>query len=88
LPGALSYSDGANLPVQGELAYMQRYRFIDPRLPLILERPLFSWVHCHEELDDEYVAHSPFYQEFLLPYDRRYLTACKLVDNSVRPSSL
>ena len=36
--GTLSYSDGANLPVQGELAYMQHYRFIDPRVPVILQR--------------------------------------------------
>lgn len=80
--GTLSYSDGANLPVQGELAYMQKYRFVDPRLAIILERPLHHWVHCHELLDDDYVASSPFYQEFLLPYDRRYLTACKLVDSN------
>ncbi|HEY8605651.1 MAG TPA: helix-turn-helix transcriptional regulator [Noviherbaspirillum sp.] len=80
--GTLSYSDGANLPVQGELAYMQHYRFSDPRLAMILERPLFGWVHCHELLDDDYVANSPIYQEFLLPYDRRYLTGCKVVDNA------
>lgn len=79
--GTLSYSDGANLPVHGELAYMQKYRFIDPRLALILERPLHDWLHCHEQLDEEYVASSPFYQEFLIPYDRRFVTACKLVDS-------
>jgi DNA-binding CsgD family transcriptional regulator len=79
--GTLSYSDGANLPVQGELAYMQQYRFIDPRMPLILQKPLLNWTHCHEELDEEYVAQSPFYQEFLLPGGRRYMSACKLVDN-------
>lgn len=79
--GTLSYSDGANLPVQGELAYMQHYRFIDPRMPLILQKPLLNWTHCHEELGEEHVAQSPFYQEFLLPYDRRYMSACKLVDS-------
>lgn len=76
----LSYSDGANMPVQGELAYMQHYRFIDPRLPVILERPLGEWTHCHEILGEEEVAAHPFYQEFLIPYDRRYMSACKLVD--------
>jgi DNA-binding CsgD family transcriptional regulator len=78
--GTLSYSDGANLPVQGELAYMQRYRFIDPRTPVVLGRPLGQWTHCHEVLTDEIVATHPFYQEFLIPYDRRYMSACKLVD--------
>ena len=76
----LSYSDGANLPVHGELAYIQHYRFIDPRMPLILGAPTQKWIHCHEHLDDEFVANDPFHQEFLLPYDRRYMSACKLVD--------
>jgi DNA-binding CsgD family transcriptional regulator len=78
--GSLSYSDGANLPVHGELAYMQRWRHIDPRLPPILERPVGEWTHCHEILDDEAVARHPFYQEFLLAYDRRYTSGCKLVE--------
>ncbi|TFZ02164.1 helix-turn-helix transcriptional regulator [Ramlibacter henchirensis] len=78
--GTLSYSDGANLPVQGELAYMQHYRTLDPRLPVILERAPAEWTHCHEILDESVVARHPFYQEFLLPYDRRYMSATKLVD--------
>jgi DNA-binding CsgD family transcriptional regulator/PAS domain-containing protein len=77
--GTLSYSDGANLPVEGELAYMQRYRFIDPRMPLVMRGGLHEWMHCHESLDDDFVARDPFYQEFLLPYGRRYASACKLV---------
>lgn len=80
--GTLSYSDGANLPVQGELAYMQHYRFIDPRLPVILQRPLGEWTHCHEILSEADVARHPFYQEFLIPYDRRYMSGCKLADTS------
>lgn len=78
--GTLSYSDGANLPVQGELAYMQHYRFIDPRMPVILQRNVGEWMHCHEVLDEAFVANDPFFQEFLIPYDRRYLSACKLVE--------
>ncbi|RYF13819.1 MAG: helix-turn-helix transcriptional regulator [Comamonadaceae bacterium] len=76
----LSYSDGANLPVQGELAYMQHFRHIDPRLPVILQRPLGEWTHCHEILTEAEVQAHPFYQEFLIPYDRRYMSGCKLVD--------
>jgi DNA-binding CsgD family transcriptional regulator/PAS domain-containing protein len=78
--GTLSYSEGANLPVQGELAYMQQYRFIDPRMPLILAKPAGVWTHCHLELTEDVVARHPFYQDFLLPHDRRYMSACKLVD--------
>src|SRR5690606_30181 len=79
--GTLSYSDGANLPVQGELAYMQHYRFIDPRVPVVLQREVGEWTHCHEILSEEEVGRHPFYQEFLLPHDRRYMSGCKLVDN-------
>ena len=78
--GTLSYSDGANLPVQGELAYMRHYRTIDPRLPVILERAPGDWTHCHQVLDESVVARHPFYQEFLIPYDRRYMSATKLVE--------
>ena len=78
--GTLSYSDGANLPVQGELAYMQQYRLIDPRLPIVMARDVGQWTHCHDVLGEDVVATHPFYQEFLLPYDRRYMTGCKLVD--------
>jgi DNA-binding CsgD family transcriptional regulator len=78
--GTLSYSDGANLPVQGELAYMRHYRTIDPRLPVILQRAPGDWTHCHEILDESVVARHPIYQEFLIPYDRRYMSATKLVE--------
>lgn len=78
--GTLSYSDGANMPVEGELAYMQHYRFVDPRVPVILERGVGEWTHCHEVVPDDVVARHPFYQEFLIPYDRRYMSGTKLVD--------
>lgn len=76
----VSYSDGANIPVEGELAYIHRYRFQDPRLPVLLQREVGQWTHCHEIVSDEEVARHPFYQEFLLPYDRRYMSGTKLVD--------
>src|SRR5690606_14223087 len=44
-------------------------------------QPLLGWFHCHHVLDEAFVAGDPFYQEFLIPYDRRYLSACKLIDN-------
>lgn len=74
--GTLSYSDGANLPVEGELAYLQRYRFIDPRLPVVWGAPTGTWSHWPQA---DLVAH-PLYQEFLVPYDRLYCSAFKLVD--------
>ena len=79
--GTLSYSDGANLPVEGELAYMQHYRFDDPRWPAVLQREVGEWMHCHEVLDPQVPATHPLYQEFLIPYDRRYGSAVKLLDS-------
>lgn len=78
--GTLSYSEGANLPVEGELAYMHHYRLIDPRLPMMDSLQEGEWLHCPQQLGEELVATHPVYQEFLLPYDRRYNSMCKLVD--------
>lgn len=78
--GTLSYSDGANMPVEGELAYIQKYRFMDPRWSAIVEKDVGQWTHCQDVVTEEEVATNPFYQEFLVPYDRRYMTACKLVE--------
>ncbi|MEJ8836309.1 helix-turn-helix transcriptional regulator [Ramlibacter sp. AN1133] len=78
--GTLSYSDGANLPVEGELAYLQRYRFIDPRIPLVLSKPVGTWTHFPQDLPPDMVATHPLYQEFLVPYDRAFGSACVLVD--------
>ena len=66
--GTLSYSDGANMPVEGELAYMHHYRLIDPRLPMMGGLQVGEWLHCPESLGEEMVASHPLYQDFLLPY--------------------
>jgi DNA-binding CsgD family transcriptional regulator len=79
--GSLSYSDGFNLPTEGELAYIQRYGSIDPRLAAIQRKDVGQWMHCHEMFDDDFVARDPFYQEFLIPIGRRYVSGYKLVDN-------
>jgi DNA-binding CsgD family transcriptional regulator len=79
--GSLSYSDGFNLPVDGELAYIQKYGSIDPRMALMRQRAPGEWIHCHELFDDDFVARDPFYQEFLIPVGRRYVSGCKLVDD-------
>jgi DNA-binding CsgD family transcriptional regulator len=78
--GTLSYSDGANLPVEGELAYMHRYRLIDPRTPIWERAAEGEWLHFPRMLPAGVAATHPVYQEFLIPYDRRYNTMCKLVD--------
>jgi DNA-binding CsgD family transcriptional regulator/PAS domain-containing protein len=80
--GTLSYSDGSNLPVEGELAYMHHYRLIDPRLPITAAAGEGQWMHFPEMLDEDVAATHPVYQDFLVPYDRRYNSQCNLVDTS------
>jgi DNA-binding CsgD family transcriptional regulator len=78
---ALSFSDGFNLPAVSELGYIRRYHRIDPRLALWRSQPVLKWLHCHEHFDDEFVRDDRFFQEFLLPTERRYASCCKLVDD-------
>ena len=80
--GSLSYSDGFNLPADGELAYIQKYGSIDPRMALIQQFSPGEWAHCHEAFDDDFVARDPFYQEFLIPIGKRYVSGCKLIDDA------
>jgi DNA-binding CsgD family transcriptional regulator len=80
--GSLSYSDGFNLPAEGELAYIQKYGSIDPRAARIWQNAPGEWLHCHEIFDDDFVARDPFYQDFLIPIGKRYVSGCKLVDDA------
>jgi DNA-binding CsgD family transcriptional regulator/PAS domain-containing protein len=79
--GSLSYSAGANMAPQIDMEYIRTFQFIDPRVRLLREQQMDGWLHCHEHFSDEFVAHDPFYQEFLLPHGARYLSACKLLEN-------
>jgi len=79
--GSLSYSEGADMAPQIDMEYIQKFQFTDPRVQLLREQKESEWVHCHEWFDEDFVAASPFYQEFLIPHGARYLSACKLVEN-------
>lgn len=79
--GTMSFSTGANLPADGELSYLQKYQFIDPRSEHWNVLPSLGCFHDHEVFDDAYVENSDFYQSFLLPYGVRYLSAFKVVEN-------
>lgn len=79
--GTLSFSGGANVPVESELSYLQKYHFIDPRAGAIIALPPMEWLHDHEILDDAFIASNEFFQDFLLPLNLRYLSACKVVED-------
>jgi DNA-binding CsgD family transcriptional regulator len=76
--GALSYSDGADMAPQIDMEYVRKYQFIDPRKALMQRLGPDEWMHCHEHFDERFVASDPFFQEFLIPNDGRYASACKL----------
>ncbi|MGZ3184666.1 MAG: helix-turn-helix transcriptional regulator [Telluria sp.] len=78
--GMLAYSEGAEMEPHIDLEYIQRFQFIDPRVPRMLEPGFQGWMHCHEHFDDDFAANSPFYQEFLIPNDGRYMSAVKILD--------
>lgn len=80
--GTLSFSDGANMAPQIDIEYIRTYQYLDPRVNQMRAQPGDTWMHCHEHFDEEFVANDPFYQEFLLPNGARYLSACKLVEDS------
>jgi DNA-binding CsgD family transcriptional regulator/PAS domain-containing protein len=80
--GSLSYSAGANMAPQIDMEYIRKFQYIDPRVKLLREQPFDGWLHCHEHFSNHFVAQDPFYQEFLLPHGARYLSACKLIENS------
>lgn len=79
--GTMSFSTGANLPADGELSYLQKYQFIDPRSEYWNMLPSLGCFHDHEVFDDDYIAKSEFYQAFLLPYGVRYLSALKVIES-------
>jgi len=60
--------------IQGaETAYLSHYQAIDPRRKMGLKSPTGIVVACHDELDDQYVSSSEFYQDFLIPHGPRYV---------------
>jgi DNA-binding CsgD family transcriptional regulator/PAS domain-containing protein len=56
-------------------------RFFDvlqPRIAPALRLAPGQWFHCHEHLDDRFVAEDPLFQQFLIPHGGRYLSATRL----------
>jgi DNA-binding CsgD family transcriptional regulator len=80
--GTLMFSlEGGRHPPESTLDYLRHYHSLNPRVGPSLALAPGQWLHCHELFDDDYVANSPFYQEFLIPYGGRYLSGTKIIDN-------
>ncbi len=74
---AFSFEVGA-LPAQAGLDYLCHYHLTDPRSALLMNLGPGEWVNCHEHFDEDFVAGSPFYQDFLIPHGGRYASGTKL----------
>lgn len=81
---ALSFSvigglKGAAERTSAELSYLHHPVGEDPRWPAVLNPEAVDWIQCHHFVTDEIVAQSKLYQDVLLPFDSRYMSAYKLL---------
>jgi DNA-binding CsgD family transcriptional regulator len=80
--GRVSFSYAASeASPEAELDYLRTYHRIDPRANLVLGMEPGKWINCWEIFDDDFVARSPFYQDFLIPYGGRYVSGAKLLED-------
>ncbi len=60
--------------------YVQHYGQVDPRRPIMIQKPVGHWMACHEYFDTSFVHHNQFYMDFLKPLDLRYVTGTRVMD--------
>jgi DNA-binding CsgD family transcriptional regulator/PAS domain-containing protein len=83
--GGLIFShDGGRCTPEVALDYFRKYHRIDPRTGLVFGGPVGQWIACDEHFDEDYVARSPFYQQFLIPYGGRYVYGAKIAEDDGR----
>ena len=79
--GAISFS---HLSEQGDaeagLHYVRQYHAVDPRLPLLTQKPVGGWLFCQDHFDDEFAANNAYYRDLLIPYGGRYSACAKLFE--------
>ncbi len=69
----------SDFPVQAEVDYSRKWHQFDPRAHLTIGSEPGQWLNCWDHFDEEFVAHDPFYRDFLIPYGGRYVSGCKLL---------
>lgn len=82
LAGCVMYSYDAGFSPEAGFDYLSTYHRIDPRMAYGMSSlKVGEWFDCRDHFDDAYVAQSPFYQEFLIPYGGRYVFASRVIDD-------
>jgi len=69
--------------------YAEYYGAIDPRRRYVMTRPVGEWIGCHQVCDDQFVARSEFYQDYMIPtVGCRYMTGVRLAAEDGRHALL
>jgi len=76
--------EAGKAPPEGTLDYIRKYIHVDPRTAFLMSVPVLEPAACWDHFDDAFVAKSPFYQDFLIPYGGRYTLGVKLVEDDER----
>ena len=72
-PTFLVAAGDGDLPTpENQSQYLNYYVNIDPRMQVMSTAKLYEWRYCTDYLDQQYVNHNEFYQDFLLPSGGRY----------------
>ncbi|MGZ5621090.1 MAG: helix-turn-helix transcriptional regulator [Methylobacter sp.] len=79
---------GTTFPEQGNIDYVNYYGSIDPRIKFLGQGSINEWRCCHEVNNQHFADHNEFYQDFLIPYGARYLTAGRVDENCDQYSTL
>jgi len=75
-----SYTAGPR-PPEAAVEYIRTFHRLDPRIDLLRQGSVGSWVACADQCDEGYVARDPFYRDYALPFGSRYLYAAKLIED-------
>lgn len=79
--GAITFSHCAeNTNAEAALEYVRTYHAVDPRVPVLVGKPVGEWLYCQDLVSDEQAAANPYYRDLLIPYGGRYTACVKLAE--------
>ena len=70
-----SFFSGYGVPDPGEIAYLNEYAMLSPRIPAALKQKPGELAWDYQILDEPGIDRSPFYANFLAPMGMRYAVA-------------
>jgi DNA-binding CsgD family transcriptional regulator len=70
--------------LENQSEYLHYYRQKDPRLAFMADAKIREWRCCHNYMDQQFVNHNEFYQDFLIPRGGRYGMASWIADGGAQ----